>query len=377
MKRFLVVSYAIHKQKDGRVYSYAPYVREMNIWLKHADLVRVVAPFLQDAPDPLDMAYVHPQFEFVGVKPIDLTSLKTTICSVWFLPKIIWVLLCQMYWADHIHLRCPGNMGLIGLMVQVFFPKKNKTVKYANNWDPRSRQPLSYRIQKKMLRNSWLTRRCKVLVYGDWREKSRNIIPFYTASYTEADGYDVPIRSASRDDVLQLLFVGTLTSNKRPHTAIQTVVALNAIGIRSHLTLIGDGAQKSSLRSMCDELGVNKQVAFTGKLSPAEVVGYFKASHFLVFMSWSEGWPKVVAESMWWGCVPVSTDVSCVRSMLGDGQRGIITDPDAVKIAESINVLVSQSQAYQQMALQGMEWSRQYHLGRFERDVSDILLKKG
>ena len=39
-----------------------------------------------------------------------------------------------MKWADHIHLRCPGNIGLLGCIVQIAFPKKVKTVKYAGNW---------------------------------------------------------------------------------------------------------------------------------------------------------------------------------------------------------------------------------------------------
>ena len=39
--------------------------------------------------------------------------------------------------ADHIHLRCPGNIGLLGCFSSNFISKKIKTAKYAGNWDPK------------------------------------------------------------------------------------------------------------------------------------------------------------------------------------------------------------------------------------------------
>jgi hypothetical protein len=45
---------------------------------------------------------------------------------------------------DHIHLRCPGNMGLIGCFIQMLFPSKTKTAKYAGNWVPNNLGPISY-----------------------------------------------------------------------------------------------------------------------------------------------------------------------------------------------------------------------------------------
>ena len=49
--------------------------------------------------------------------------------------------------SDVIHLRCPGNIGLLACFIQILFPKKNKTAKYAGNWDPKAKQPLSYKLQ--------------------------------------------------------------------------------------------------------------------------------------------------------------------------------------------------------------------------------------
>ncbi|MFT3739988.1 MAG: glycosyltransferase [Breznakibacter sp.] len=372
--RFLVVSYAWHKYDDQRnYYSYAPYVREMNLWLKHVDAVTIVAPLGHTKPDALDMAYRHPNLHFVKVPALNLQSFPAAMSTFVRLPLVVWVLFREMHRANHIHLRCPGNMGLVASFVQLFFPGKIKTVKYANNWDWNSTQPWTYRLQQRILRNEWLTHRTKVLVYGDWGEKSRHIVPFYTASYTNADKLPVSVRDISDKQPVRLVFVGTLTANKRPLVAVKTLKRLLDSGIDAQLTLIGGGNQEAMLRQAVEEMDVAHRVVFTGKISPGEVIGYFQKSHFLVFMSMSEGWPKVVAEAMWWGCVPVSTRVSCVHSMLGNGMRGVLVEPDAQLVAKAILDLITNDNAYRQMAMSGMEWAREYTLERFEEDVVKLL----
>ena len=114
-----------------------------------------------------------------------------------------------MRWADHIHLRCPGNVGLLGSLVQVFFPSKPKTAKYAGNWDPKAKQPLSYKIQKWLLSNTLLTKNMTVLVYGEWPNQTKNIKSFFTATYREADKKEIQIRKLEAD--IQFVFVGTLS----------------------------------------------------------------------------------------------------------------------------------------------------------------------
>ena len=44
----------------------------------------------------------------------------------------------------------------------------------------------------------------------------------------------------------------------------------------------------------------------------------------MILPSKSEGWPKAIAEGMFFGCIPIATPVSCVPWMLADGSRGIL-----------------------------------------------------
>lgn len=372
--RFLVVSAAIHKNSDGKFGGYTPYVREMNLWLKHVDEVRVIAPLLDINMDPLESVYEHPNLQFIKVPALDFRTFRSALKSVMYLPIILFRLFQGMVWASHIHLRCPANLGLLGSLMQIFFPFKPKTVKYANNWDWNSSQPLSYRIQQHILRSRILTHKTKVLVYGNWNEKSKNIMPFFTASYTHENRTPVALRQVSSDmDEIRLLFVGTLTDNKRPFECIQTLENLKAKGINATLDLIGGGAQRDELKAYVNKQGISDIVRFHGKQNPDEVIEFFKTAHFLVFLSRSEGWPKVVAESMWWGCLPVTTNVSCVKQMVGNMERGILVNPDPETVSEQILDIIDKPAVYQRMCQAAMDWAREYTLERFESEIVKLL----
>jgi glycosyltransferase involved in cell wall biosynthesis len=375
--KFLIVSYAPHKVYNNGYYSYAPYVREMNLWLKHVDKVRVVAPVIHSPIDPLEQAYVHPHIQLVEVPSLNFMSAKSALKSFLHIPGILFILFREMYWASHIHLRCPGNMGLLGALVQMFYPAKPKTVKYANNWDRESSQALSYKIQQYLLTNTFLTRNTKVLVYGDWNEKSRNIHPFFTASYTNDKKLPVEIRDiANEAEEIRLLFVGTLTPNKRPFETIETLESLIAKGVRGSLDLIGDGFQREELEKYVAGKGLQNVVRFQGKQNPDDVIGFFRTAHFLVFLSHSEGWPKVVAESMWWGCLPLTTNVSCVGQMVGNKERGLLIEPDPEVVADQIMDLMEAPVLYHNMCQAAMDWSRKFTLERFEEEVVKLLKGK-
>lgn len=343
------------------------------MWLKHVDEVVVAAPSIKQNPDPLESFYDHPRLRFVELPEIDTTSFLKLLKSLLAVPLILLRLFREMYRTDHIHLRCPSNMGLLGSFVQLFFPGKPKTVKYANNWDWQSVQPLTYRIQQRILRNSLLTHNAKVLVYGDWNERSKNIVPFFTASYSKKKAHPVEIREINKEEPMKMLFVGTLTSNKRPMLAIQVLEQLRNSGIETQLILLGDGFQRDEVEDYLQTNKLTSVVHIKGKVAPDDVIEYFKESHFLVFLSQSEGWPKVVAESMWWGCLPVTTNVSCVKQMIGDGTRGVLVEPEQEMVVKSIEELINNPEKYKSMCEEAMTWSRQYHLERFEEEIVKFL----
>ena len=369
--RFAIITHVEHIQVDNFFYGYAPYVREMNIWIKYADKVILVAPIGLRKNNAIHSKYEHNSIQFVPIPEMNLLSVKSFLKSFIHTPKSCWKIYKAMQNADHIHLRCPGNIGLLGCFIQILFPKKPKTTKYAGNWDPKSSQPLTYRIQKWILNNTILTKNMQALVYGEWEGSSKNIKPFFTATYQEKD--KVGIQPRILKNTLSFLFVGSLAIGKRPLYAIQIVERLMQFGFNVELKIYGDGKERENLIAYCKINHLNHIVFFKGNQTETVVREAYKNSHFLLLPSTSEGWPKVVAEAMFWGCLPITTSVSCLPYMLDAGERGLFLEMNLSVDVNQINQIINNQELYDSKVLKSILWSRKYTLDLFENEIATLL----
>lgn len=370
---FCIITHVPHGRNKSSYFAYAPYVKEMNIWFDYVDTVSIVAPLTLGAVSEITEEYREKPIHFIKVKSFNFLTFKSSLLSVLGMPFLCYTIFKAMKKADHIHLRCPGNMGLIGSFIQIFFPNTPKTAKYAGNWDPKSKQPLSYVIQKWLLSSTFLTRNIKVLVYGEWEHQSSNITSFFTASYREED--KEPIQNREFDGVKTFYFIGTLSPGKQPIYALQIIKELHDRGENVELIIYGDGAEKGKIEKYIHENAMEKLVFLKGNQTQDLIKRELQRGHFLILPSKSEGWPKVIAEAMFWGCFPIATDVSCVKSMFDTGERGLLLTMDITKDIASILALLKNTATYNQKTLKAVNWSRKYTLNFFENEVKSLLVK--
>ena len=369
--KFAIVSHVSHLKEGDEYLAYAPYVREMNIWLRYVDEVIIVAPLGHEKKTAIDLAYAHPNVVLHPVPKFDFLNLKSIFWALITMPGTFWQIYKVMRQADHIHLRCPGNMGLLGCLVQILFPRKPKTAKYAGNWDLQAKQPLSYRIQKWVVRNTFLTKNIQVLVYGDWPNSTKNIKPFFTASYFETD--KIALMPKGLAATVSFIFVGTLANGKHPLYAIQLVERLHQNGYNVNLKLYGEGAERSTLENYIAANNLESVVFIKGNQDPQTIKEAYIENHFVVLPSESEGWPKAVAEGMFFGCLPIATSVSCVPTMLDYGKRGVLLKMNLQADVAQIVQLLNDSALYEQKVESAMNWSRMYTLDVFESEIKSLL----
>jgi glycosyltransferase involved in cell wall biosynthesis len=368
---FCIITHVPHGYQKESYFAYSPYVREMNVWTKYVDKVILVAPLHLKSKSAIDSSYSHNKIEFRKVSSFHIITLSSVLISLFKLPKIAFVIYKAMRDCDHIHLRCPGNMGLLGCIVQMFFPNKPKTAKYAGNWDLKASQPLSYRIQKWILRNTFLTRNMSVLVYGEWENSTKNIKPFFTASYKETDKTEVIKKDFN--STIEFVFVGSLTSGKNPLYAIHLVEQLHKKNTNVSLSIYGNGVLMNDLKNYIEENKLSNYVSLIGNKNHEEVKLAYQKSHFVILPSKSEGWPKVIAEGMFWGCLPIATKVSCVPDMLDKGERGLLLEMDLAHDVVQIQNLLFDEELYQSKVESAISWSRKYTLDYFEDEINKLL----
>jgi glycosyltransferase involved in cell wall biosynthesis len=369
--KFAIITHVSHIDETNQYFAYAPYVREMNIWFKYVDEVIVVAPLKNGESTAIDISYQHSKIDFRKVPDFNFTSFRNTIISVFKLPIIFWKMFLTMKNADHIHLRCPGNMGLIGCFVQILFPHKTKTVKYAGNWDPKSNQPYTYKLQKWILSNTFLTHNMKVLVYGDWENQTKNIKPFFTATYSESE--KEIIQKTDLSNAINFIFVGSLVSGKNPMYAVKLIHELRTKGYNACLSLYGEGSQRSNLDDYIKINNIKDFIVLHGNQNSEALNKAYQKSHFVILPSKSEGWPKAIAEGMFWGCVPIATKVSCVPFMLDYGNRGVLLHPDLESDVNQIKEIIENENIFLSKSTLSREWSQNYTTNVFEDAIKKLL----
>lgn len=368
--KLLIVSNAPIIYKEHKAFAYSPYVHELTVWSNFVS-ISFCCPIWETKKGLLVSEIPFTFASHYKLIDVNLKSLREIIKTLFSSFVNVFIIFKAMHNADHIHLRCPGNIGLIACVVQLFFPKKRKTVKYAGNWDPKSKQPWSYNLQKWILSNAFLTRNMQVLVYGEWGNQSKNIKPFFTATYSEREK-DIVTENKSTE-IIEFIFVGSLVIGKNPLFAIKLIQKLIEGGKKANLNLYGNGTEKDNLEIYIKVNKLEDCIFLKGNQDKETIRKAYQKSHFVILPSKSEGWPKAIAEGMFWGCVPLATKVSCIPFMLDYGNRGILLEMNLEKDLAQLEDLLKKQDAFLLKSELAREWSRIYTTEYFEREIKKLL----
>ena len=148
---------------------------------------------------------------------------------------------------------------------------------------------------------------------------------------------ELPIKSM---DVFRVLYVGRDAKEKRislffeiaEHFANDSRVRFEAIGI--------DQSDKVPNNVHCYGVITDKKT----------IEQHYASSHVLVLTSESEGFPKVIAEAMAYGCVPIVTRVGSIPEVLNE--LAFLTDPKncVSETVDRINSFLQEPEVYQQLS---------------------------
>ncbi|MGB3590260.1 MAG: glycosyltransferase [Nonlabens sp.] len=389
MKLLVVSDAPIITNEASMRAAYAPYVKELDMWMRHVSHTTIVCPD-RSPKNMLGKAIAQQSFEQVRTGRLDFHRPSAIFKSLLSLPGLVFILFREMSRADHIHLRSPGNLCLLAGVIQVFFPKKKKTVKYAGNWDPNAVQPRAYVWQKKLFASTRWSKNLKVMAYGKWPDQSSNIKQFFTATYSENE---IPERLVkSKTPPFYAMYVGTMTVNKDPEQVLEIMQSLREKGVDIELDFYGDGNLKEVIKEKVRAIGLEDKVRVHGN-QPQEVVAQaYRRAHFSFLISRSEGWPKVVAEAMWNGCIAIATPVSCVSWMLNDEnyatnskdpeyrygemqntiKRGIV-HLSSTSTQQAVEYLIENFEIFEAMSREAQQFSHQYTTEKFEDAIKNLL----
>jgi glycosyltransferase involved in cell wall biosynthesis len=172
---------------------------------------------------------------------------------------------------------------------------------------------------------------------------------------------------------LNLIHVGGINEKKGSGQVLKIVELLKNRGIDVELHMLGDGEDRLRYENWVKEHGLESHVVFHGWLPKSELAPYYRKAHFLVFPSYSEGWPKVLSEGMAFGVVPIAGSVSCIPQVLGETKAGLAFHPDDVNaFVNAIEDYTTHPEMWAAASQAGVATSTQFTYNHFLEEIKRI-----
>lgn len=337
--RLVVVSHTAHWAGPGGPVGWGPTIREIDQLARLFDEVVHVAPCREaEAPEssrPYRAANVRLVAVAPGGGPGALGKLDA-FRHAWGWGRVI---RRETADADVVHVRCPANIAAVALVVLALGrPRARRWYKYAGAWEARKGEPLSYRLQRWWLCRARVLHRGVVTVNGRGDRLPEHVHALSNPALTDDEIARARLASAGKamNVPVRLLFAGRLDRGKGAAVAVEALASLQAGGLEALLDVAGDGVERAVLEALSRRLGVDEHVDFLGWLGRDALDERYAAAHLLLLPSRTEGQPKVLAEAMAFGCVPVVTDVGAAATVVAQAGCGRIVEPGSQAFADAV-----------------------------------------
>jgi glycosyltransferase involved in cell wall biosynthesis len=146
----------------------------------------------------------------------------------------------------------------------------------------------------------------------------RSLVPFVSRA-------DLRKASETPQDVPVVLFVGSLSPEKRVDRLIGAVHDARGQGADLHLWIVGDGPLREEAQDRVAAAGIRPTTRFFGVRK--DIGSFMHAADMLALVSDTEGTPGVLLEASFVGLPVVATRVGNVADCVIDGESGFLVDP--------------------------------------------------
>lgn len=184
------------------------------------------------------------------------------------------------------------------------------------------------------------------------------------------------IASLLQSGDVNVLHVGRLAPNK----CIEDIIRIfffyhHQIHRRSKLWLVGTDVDTEiysySLRRLCEELGIQDHVHFTGALSDEEVLALYQNSHVYLCMSEHEGFCVPVVEALHYKLPVIAYASSAVPATLGTAGV-LVKEKRHSEIAQLIDLIQTDASLRSKLIERGVERMPHFSFERFSSDVRRV-----
>jgi glycosyltransferase involved in cell wall biosynthesis len=144
-----------------------------------------------------------------------------------------------------------------------------------------------------------------------------------------------------RPDVPLLLCVGRLTRVKGIDVLLQSCDLLARRKVPFRLAIVGAGSDERTLRALSVRLNLADRVTFEGSVPHEELPVWYRAAHYTVLPSRSEGVPNVLLESIACGTPVIASDVGGISEVAQRQLDFLVPPNDPMALAAAITAAIA------------------------------------
>lgn len=157
--------------------------------------------------------------------------------------------------------------------------------------------------------------------------KNENDLLIYngTPVRKKSSAFDSLQKTFSNSKGLNFVHIGRVMKVKNQELLIQAFIQFNAQHNNIHrLNIVGDVRDEDLCLHLKTIIKDNKQIQFLG--GKTNVIDYLMLSDAFCLTSYNEGMPISLIEAFSVGCIPISTAVGGIKSMIQDGNTGFLSN---------------------------------------------------
>ena len=375
MRKLVVISHTEHQlDVEGNFVGWGPTINEINYLSQFwEEVVHVACLEKNIQPRGSSIAYSSEKIKFVPIPTFGGKSIIKKLEVIWKFPLILKRIQGSIKDASHVQVRVPMGIGIFLIPYFVFRVRKRYFfwAKYANNWGSKS-TTIGYRLQRAMLKRNWL--KCKVTINGFWQGQQTHCISLENPCLNLVDNEEglSAIQKKIYSEGIEVVFIGRVDESKGADFIIELIKQGHFKPKFIHI--VGEGKLLKALEDALQQ----KELAykFYGTLRQPDIFRILNKAHAIILPSKSEGFPKVLAEAMNFGCIPITSNVGSICHYIKHGETGIVMNELCSLSLEHAwkHFITLSEEDRRRMTLQGNILARKFTFEEFgHRLINEVL----
>lgn len=177
-----------------------------------------------------------------------------------------------------------------------------------------------------------------------------------------------------KKNATEIVHVGRFFEAKNHRNLVYAFSEAHARFPEIQLKLYGDGPLRNDMEKLVSELNADKYIHFMGLTN--DIYSVMSESDIFILPSIYEGMPMTLIEAMATGLPIITTPVGGIVDMLEDGKEAIFTETDSESIADSISMLVNNTELRQALGQAALKRSKQFSARAMAKQYEEVYFNK-